>query len=102
MPSQPVAGNTSWPALRWLGWGGAALLLLTPLIAMQFTDEVQWDETDFIVFGVMLAVVGLAIELAVRNIAKRRTRVLVIGAALFAFLWLWAELAVGVFTNWGS
>jgi hypothetical protein len=32
----------------------AVLLLLLPLVAMQFTDEVAWDETDFLVFGAML------------------------------------------------
>ncbi|MGH8077936.1 MAG: hypothetical protein ACREPE_11510 [Lysobacter sp.] len=35
-------------------WGTAALLLLLPLVAMQFTDEVDWDETDFIVIGAMI------------------------------------------------
>ena len=87
---------------RGIGWGSAVALILTPLVAMQFTKEVNWDETDFMVFAAMLVVVGLAIEVAVRTIATRRTRWLVIGAALVGFLWLWAELAVGVFTHWGS
>jgi hypothetical protein len=32
---------------RTLPWIMAAFLLLLPLVAMQFTDEVDWDETDF-------------------------------------------------------
>ena len=36
-------------------WGTAAFLLLLPLVAMQFTNEVNWDATDFAVFGTMLA-----------------------------------------------
>ena len=35
-------------------WGGAALLLLLPLVAMQFTREVIWDAADFAIFGTML------------------------------------------------
>jgi len=27
---------------------GTAAILLVPLIAMQFTDEVKWDLTDFV------------------------------------------------------
>ena len=48
-----MAENTEngggWRANLWhiAGWGTAALLLLLPLIAMQFTDDVNWDATDF-------------------------------------------------------
>ena len=40
--------------VRWLVWGGAAALLLLPLVAMQFTEEVQWTWHDFVIMGVML------------------------------------------------
>ena len=35
-------------------WMMAALILLLPLVAMRFTDEVDWDATDFSVMGAML------------------------------------------------
>ena len=40
--------------LRALVWGAAAALLLLPWVAMQFTSEVNWTKSDFMVFGVML------------------------------------------------
>src|SRR5690606_25886119 len=40
--------------LRIVAWGLAAALWLTPLVAMQFTREVDWDVFDFVVFGAML------------------------------------------------
>jgi hypothetical protein len=51
-----------------------ACILLVPLVAMQFTDEVDWGVFDFVLAGVLLAGSGLLIELAVRkpgNVAYR-------------------------------
>lgn len=44
----------------------AILLFLTPLIAMKFTDEVQWTAFDFGIFGAMLAFVCGLYELSFR------------------------------------
>ena len=80
--------------------GIPTLILMIPFTAMQFTSEVQWDETDFIVIGVLLVTAVTAIELVIKKAGKYRfaaIAVIVLGA-----LWLWAELAVGLFTNWGS
>jgi len=35
-------------------WGCSGALLLLPLNAVQFTDEVQWTISDFVVFGTTL------------------------------------------------
>lgn len=76
------------------------LILLAPLIAMQFMDGVNWTVSDFAVAGVLLLGTGLISVLAATKLPRYRV---VIGIALAAaLLWLWAELAVGVFTNWGS
>jgi hypothetical protein len=81
---------------RVAGWSIAALLLLTPLVAMQFTDEVNWTGFDFIFAAVLIGGVGLVFELAVRstrNIAYRAG----VGVALAAaFLTVWVNAAVGM------
>ena len=46
---------------------GVGLILSLPLVAMQFTDEVVWSAADFSLAGVLLAVIGIALELAVRK-----------------------------------
>lgn len=75
----------------------AALLLLIPLIAMQFTDEVNWTLFDFVVAGALLLGTGLMCELAIRKIHKMKYRIAICVALLAVFLLIWAELAVGIF-----
>lgn len=77
------------------------LLLLVPLILMQFTAEMDWDGFDFLIMGLMLYTAGSAFVLAARKLPEGRRWLagLVVG---LLFVWLWAELAVGIFTNLGS
>lgn len=46
---------------------GMALILSVPLVAMLITDDVVWTLSDFAVAGVLLAVIGVGIELTVRG-----------------------------------
>jgi hypothetical protein len=46
---------------------GVVLILSVPLVAMQVTDEVVWSPLDFVVAGVLLTVIGGALELAVKK-----------------------------------
>lgn len=80
----------------------AGLLLLVPLIAMQFNNGADWDLADFVTVWVLLTGAGLTYQFATRK-TDNPTHKLVIGLiVLFVLLYLWAELAVGIFTNWGS
>lgn len=81
---------------------GTGVVLLIPLVAMLFTDQVNWDKTDFIVIGVLLLTAGTVYEILSR-LAKNADQRFIIGlVVLGAVAYLWAELAVGIFTNWGS
>lgn len=74
-----------------------ALLLLIPFIAMQFTDEVKWTLSDFVVVGGLLLGTGLMCELVIRKVKKIEYRIAICGAILAAFFLIWLELAVGIF-----
>lgn len=75
----------------------AGLLLLVPLAAMQFTDQVAWDWFDFAVAGALLAGTGVVYVVWASQLRLHRHRVIV-GIALAAALALvWIELAVGIF-----
>ena len=73
------------------------LLLLIPLIAMQFIDEVNWTLLDFVVAGVLLLATGLICELVIRKVNKIEHRIAICLTILTALLLIWAELAVGIF-----
>ena len=73
------------------------LILLVPLIAMQFSDGVRWSPIDFVTAGILLFGTGLACELVMRKVKKLQYRVAICGAILLALLLIWVELAVGIF-----
>ena len=73
------------------------LILLVPLIAMQFTNEVKWGVVDFIVMGGLLLGTGFTCELVMRKVKKFQHRVLLIAGILIVLFLIWAELAVGIF-----
>jgi hypothetical protein len=73
-----------------------ALILLVPLIAMQFTDEVAWSPFDFAVAGALLFGTGLAFELITRQAGANAYRAAVGVALLAALLLVWINLAVGI------
>ena len=75
----------------------AAALLSIPLIAMQFTNEVDWKISDFTIMGILLFGSGLLCELIMRKIKTIKIRIILCGAILLVFFLIWAELAVGIF-----
>jgi len=83
-------------------WGTAVLILLLPLIAMQFTDEVVWDLADFAVFGAMLIGACGTYELATRATGNKAYRAAVGVALAAAFILVWMNLAVGIIGDEGN
>jgi hypothetical protein len=85
--------RTFWSALR---WSAALGLLLVPLIAMQFSAEVNWTAGDFLFAALVIGGAGLAYELAARTVSGSAYRAAVAVAISGAVLIVWANGAVGI------
>lgn len=82
--------------LRLAGWSAALCLFLLPLVAMQFTDEVQWTLSDFVFAALLIGGIGLAAEFAVRksrDLTYRLGFAVTLGATC---LLVWINAAVGI------
>lgn len=87
--NKPAALWNRWRVARWLG---AAALLLTPLVMMQFIPDWNWTVGSFLVAGTVIAGVLLLYELAERISDRRAYR---IGSAIAlgtSFLLVWSTL----------
>ncbi|GLV28749.1 hypothetical protein TomTYG75_12700 [Sphingobium sp. TomTYG75] len=79
-------------------WAAIAIILMVPLVAMQFTDEVRWTGHDFLAAGMLLVSAVLIYQFGARLITGRRRRLLWAGAIFILAMLLWAEGAVGIFS----
>jgi hypothetical protein len=73
------------------------IILLIPLIAMQFTDEVKWTALDFATATALLLSTGLLCDLVLRKVKQLKYRIALCAAVLFVCFIVWLELAVGIF-----
>ena len=73
-----------------------ALLLLIPLVAMQFTQEVVWTLADFVFAAVVFFGAGLTYVLIARKWDNTAYRMAVGVAVAAGFLLVWANAAVGL------
>ncbi|HXK34763.1 MAG TPA: hypothetical protein VNM91_12215 [Dehalococcoidia bacterium] len=88
--------GTNWKRWRVAAWAAIPAVLLAPLVAMQFTEEVDWTVFDFIFVAVALSAGLLLLELTVRmtrDSAYRAGAAVAVGTAL---LLVWVTGAVGI------
>jgi hypothetical protein len=70
---------------------GTFFILLLPLIAMQFTKEVNWSVGDFVVAGMLLSFFGYIYKVLTKSSSKP-IKNLVIGLIVFAlFIFVWVS-----------
>jgi hypothetical protein len=94
----------------WIGLATASILAMV-FLAMQLhlrlpnpggsPAQINWNLLDFVAMGTLLFGTSSLFVISARVIPKKYWAFLGI-AFVLGFLYLWAELAVGIFTNWGS
>ena len=86
-------GGQGW---RFAGWGLVGLALAMPLVAMQFTRDVAWTASDFLLLALLLGGAGLAVEAAARRSDDRVYRAAVTVALLGSAMLVVINGAVGI------
>lgn len=98
-----MQANPFWRAMRWVVWGGAALVLLLPLVAMRIPGTgVEWTGLDFVAMAGLLLLACVTFEVAVRVGRSHAFVVASVSAAAAALVSTWANLAVGIVGDEGG
>ena len=72
-------------------------ILSIPFIAMQFTKEVNWTLSDFVIMGGMLFATVFAIDLVLKKFKTLKSRLVIVSVIVLLLMIVWAEMAVGIF-----
>ena len=88
-----------WNPWRIARWTIVAGLLLLPLIAMQFTNEVNWTPGDFVFAAILVGGSALAYDIAILTTASLAYRGGIALALAASFLLIWINGAVGIIGN---
>lgn len=91
-----ISGMTSRTRWRTARWAAVALILLLPLVAMQFTDDVNWTPADLVIASVLLVGAAGTYELVTRKAGDMVYRLAVGVAVLTSLLLVWVIGAVGL------
>ena len=73
------------------------VILSIPFIAMQFTKEVNWTLSDFVIMGGMLFATVFAIDLVLKKFKTLKSRLVIVSVIVLLLMIVWAEMAVGIF-----
>ena len=72
-------------------------ILSIPLMAMQFTKEVNWTISDFLVMGILLFTTVFTIDFVLKKFKTLKSRLILTVGIVVLLALVWAELAVGIF-----
>lgn len=92
--------NASLSTINTFLWVAAlsGLVLFMPAMVMHLTDQVNWRTGDLIVMGGLLfssGSMGLVLWPKIKSTQRLATKT----GLVLLFLYIWAELAVGIFTD---
>ncbi len=80
----------------------ALAFLLIPVIGSIFVDGWVWGLGDYVFAFVFFFVAGVIYQFFVKKVQSSKNKVWAILGLTILFMSIWAELAVGIFTNLGS
>ena len=73
------------------------IILIIPLVGTILFDQIYWGILDFLVMGIILLIVGIALNVVSQKIKNSRKKFFYNLVIMLIFFLIWAELAVGIF-----
>jgi hypothetical protein len=73
------------------------IILIIPLFGTILFDQIDWGILDFLVMGIILLIVGIALSAVSQKIKNSKKRLFYNFIIILVFFLVWAELAVGIF-----
>jgi len=89
-------GNLLFPILI------TTLVLILATLGNIYVISFNWSILDFLIMGVMVFGGTLIIDIFIKRIKENKYRLIFSLLILLLFIYIWAELAVGLFFNLGS
>lgn len=78
------------------------IIAIVVILLFPFVVNSPWTASDYIIASIILGSAGFGLEFVTRKITSRKKKIVLgLGVVLFT-MYIWAELAVGIFTNLGS
>ncbi|MDB2321542.1 hypothetical protein N9V34_01335 [Flavobacteriaceae bacterium] len=73
------------------------IILTIPLVGTILFDQIDWGILDFLVMGIILLIVGIALSAVSKKIKNSKKKPFYNIIIILFFFLVWAELAVGIF-----
>lgn len=75
----------------------ALSLLIIPALGMQFSNEVNWSFSDFLIAGIILFIAASMVNIILTFIHTKFWKIILLIVSFLIIAIIWAELAVGIF-----
>jgi membrane-associated HD superfamily phosphohydrolase len=77
-------------------------LVVVVILLIPYLLNAPWTFSDYVVAAILLSGTGFMFDLVTNKIKDHKKKIIAGLGVLFVAMYIWAELAVGIFTSIGS
>lgn len=78
------------------------ILIVGGLLLIPYLFAMPWTLSDYLVAALLLLSTGLALEAVMSRVSDRKRKIILLSGLIILLIYIWTELAVGIFTTLGS
>lgn len=78
------------------------VLAIVCILALPYIFNAPWTLFDYIVAGILLCATAVVFEIVTSRITTQKKKIIAGVSVILIAIYIWAELAVGIFTTLGS